>query len=309
MAIPIRQIPRMKLFAPIMLFVLLLLESCESQPVVNSVNVTSTATIVPTYVHIVSLSKTPAVIVDSTSTAVISPTLDEIGKEDFILSQISNNGGCSLPCWWGITPGGSLWSDVSNNFLQLGFKSAPIPGTSNYGIGGFALYSINTYSDVVFGVESNVINNIHVAVHGELEPEKFQAAYNYYSPEEILTNYGLPSRILLNIPSWGYGDHVGYSFWLFYEHLDFLIIFSGSAQRADPLQICPSFGYDQSIGGIHLYLISPGDDLSLDVLSNSGHSSAKTFEESTGKSLNEYYNDFKSDHAKICFNTSASLWP
>jgi hypothetical protein len=285
MALPVRQMPRMKLFAPIIFFFLLLLESCGRQPVVNSARATSTATIVPANVHMVSLSKTPAVIVDSTSTAVISPTLDEIGKEGFILAQISNNGGCSLPCWWGITPGGSLWSDVSNNFLQLGFKSAPIPGTSNYGIGGFALYSINTYSEVVFGVESNVINNIHVAVYGELEPEKFQAAYSYYSPEEILTNYGPPSRILLNIPSWGYGDHVGYSFWLFYEHLDFLIIFSGSAQRADSLQICPSFGYDQSISGIHLYLKSPGDDLSLDVLSNSGHSSAKTFEESVSVNL------------------------
>ncbi len=31
-----------------------------------------------------------------------------------------NNGGCELPCWWGITPGETSWQEVHQRFSPLG---------------------------------------------------------------------------------------------------------------------------------------------------------------------------------------------
>jgi len=268
----------------------------------------TTATSELTYMPTLNVSQTPTSTVSPTNTAIVLPTLDEREKEEYILSQLVDNGGCDLPCWWGITPGKSLWSDVSVYFADLGFKSSQRQDTSKFDMGGFALFSIKTYTRVAYHVESNVIQNISISVGGSLEPENFQNVYKYYSPDEILTNYGQPSRILLEIPSYGYGDRVAYGFSLFYDHLGFLIFYSGVAQRSDPVRICPSFVYDHLIGGMNLYLQSPGNSSSLEALSG-GVVRGKTIEEATGKSVSEYYYEFRSNPANLCFTTSASLWP
>ncbi len=293
----------------IVLSLSLFLVSCKSLVDATPPNATIATTIEPSYVLPPGSTQTPNVTAVPTNTVSTSPTLNENQKEEYIFSQLDNNGGCDLPCWWGIIPGKALWSDVSTNFAGLGFRSSQIKGTSKFGMGGFALFSINTYSSVVYDVESNVIQSISITVDGALEPEKFQEAYFYYSPDEILKNYGQPSKILLDIPAYGYGDKVGYSFWMFYEHRGFLVVYSGATQRMEPLSICPSFVYDQSKSRIHLYVKSSNFNLSLDVLSNSGHTKAKSFEEATGKSVSEYYYDVESNPANICFTTPSNLWP
>lgn len=291
------------------LLVSLFLVGCKSLVDVTPPNATITATIEPFNVQSLDSTQTPNVSAVPTNTISAFPTLNKDQKEEYIFSQLDTNGGCDLPCWWGITPGKTLWSDVSTDFAGLGFRSSQIKGTSKFGMGGFALYSIYTYSSVVYDVESNVIQSISITVDGALEPEKFQKAYYYYSPDEILRNYGKPSKILLDIPAYEYGDKVNYSFWMFYEHRGFLVVYSGTTQRTESLSICPSFVYDQSKSEMHLYVISPDFDLSLDALSNSGHTNAKTFDEATGKSVVDYYYDVESDPANICFTTPSNMWP
>ena len=40
-----------------------------------------------------------------TATPLPFPTLESAEMQSFIAEMLSTNGGCELPCWWGITPG------------------------------------------------------------------------------------------------------------------------------------------------------------------------------------------------------------
>ncbi len=55
-----------------------------------------------------------------TATPLPFPTLEPEEMQAFIAEMLAANGGCELPCWWGITPGVTPWEDVQQQFLSYG---------------------------------------------------------------------------------------------------------------------------------------------------------------------------------------------
>ena len=53
----------------------------------------------------------------SVSTLTPLPTLSQRDAHDLIQALLQNNGGCRLPCWWGITPGQTDWN-TARQFLD-----------------------------------------------------------------------------------------------------------------------------------------------------------------------------------------------
>jgi hypothetical protein len=47
-------------------------------------------------------------------------TLDSQEREETLFANFTNNGGCNLPCWWGIIPGETSWEEVQTKLSPLG---------------------------------------------------------------------------------------------------------------------------------------------------------------------------------------------
>jgi len=61
----------------------------------------------------------------------ILPTLSPNQKEQEVLELYLDNGGCELPCWWGIVPGETTIQDVQNRFSIIGKISEGYPSNTN----------------------------------------------------------------------------------------------------------------------------------------------------------------------------------
>jgi hypothetical protein len=73
-------------------------------------------------------------------TSTLFPTLPAEEMDETIQALIATNGGCFLPCWWGITPGVTSWDDANHFLLQFNpvITSSASPdmefGSNTYGI-------------------------------------------------------------------------------------------------------------------------------------------------------------------------------
>src|SRR3972149_10258120 len=52
-----------------------------------------------------SITPEPTITLSPTPSLTALPTLDAVEAEKMLQSMLYQNGGCELPCWWGITPG------------------------------------------------------------------------------------------------------------------------------------------------------------------------------------------------------------
>jgi hypothetical protein len=68
----------------------------------------------------------PTQTITSISTPTIIPTLSVDDARKRLLDLLVNNGGCRLPCLWGITPGSSTYQDAQNILAPLGSISPTI---------------------------------------------------------------------------------------------------------------------------------------------------------------------------------------
>jgi len=243
------------------------------------------------------------------------PTLNRDEKETYIKLLLKDNNGCDLPCWWGIEPGKTTWPSVEAMLSHLGVKwqEGISEGKFGYGTGGLGLESIGTSTSVDFSVKQELVEDITISAFGNSHPQEFQQVWEYYSSDKILLKYGKPSRIQLYVSTYGENNNAGYGYWLYYDNLGFLIVYGGVIKKEKYFHICPNFN-DNQISELQIYLKSPNNGSPLEaVVGNKGMQLIgpllKNFEDVTGKSVEEYYNEFLADRKNICFDTSAELWP
>lgn len=82
----------------------------EATPTQITVTPSMTSTITPELKH-TSTSLSP--------TWTPLPTLDQADKQRLVSDLLSTNGGCRLPCWWGLIPGKTNWAQAFQFLSQL----------------------------------------------------------------------------------------------------------------------------------------------------------------------------------------------
>lgn len=123
----------------IIVFVLISLVGCQQSKV--SLPTSSPSAIIPTgtFTLIPSQTATITAVPSITATATPRPTstitltpFPTIPK-DKILAKLDQlylyNNGCKLPCWWGITPGTTTWSDARNFLMQFDAANSNEPNS------------------------------------------------------------------------------------------------------------------------------------------------------------------------------------
>ncbi len=279
---------------------------------------TQTATSVP--------SPTPASVPPSptpTITPTLLPTLTTEERLNYTQELFRTNANCKLHCWWGITPGASTWFEVETFLQFIGARTSPQilhDGSVYHSAGGFDLVLPESTITNRFGFleREGFIELISIRSEGYSNPAAFQEQWALFSPKQVFEDYGVPSRVWLESRSGGPIDEgriAGYTLWVFYDHLGFLILYNGYAEYEPIYHFCPRFENGKDIRFIHMYLQSPENPGSVEEtagiigLEIEPFPNVQSIEEAAGISTTDFYNLFIQEDEVACFDTPRDIWP
>lgn len=225
-----------------------LLTATEASPAATSINAptlvrpSATATVLPPSVTPTStITPTPTKIATPTRTPTWTPIPTLHSEEAFqkILDLYANNGGCQLPCWWGITPGVTTWREAREILGPLGSVQGPFTKTGNiekYDTSFVVPETIDTtglgFFETDFWVEDGIVKAI--STNSSWIGKKFD-----YSLPGILKTLGMPDEVWMEIiTDTTYTPH--YDIKLFYSERGLQFGASDDAIiRGSKLLICP----------------------------------------------------------------------
>ena len=254
-------------------------------------------------------------------TSTTQPTLLPAEKESTIKELMATNAGCSLPCFWGITPGVTDWKTAAKFLQSIGATVGDLEeraGTHFHSV-VFKDENLTTGDNFGFLETLNVVDSIFARgnLYGSStrNMKDFTSLWASYSPKKIINNYGIPSRVLLSsvfAPGLGDGRH-GYTLWVFYDHLGFMVRYDGTVPELPVYHICPQFQEDGDITRIDLALQNPSNSSPLELQDSIlGGSVAPRvilpIEDAVGISLAEFQKLFAREESLPCFDTPREIW-
>lgn len=230
----------------------------------------------------------------------LAPTLTADEERAFVVEMLETNGGCELPCWWGITPGETDWQAVKDQFgLYYGRGNNTQPDGTVYHSGptyGLSLGRIfDYYIAHTFVEKDGIVQSIEVSsefLSGS--SDQFAQDWARYSLNQILIHHGTPSRIAIS-PATMEGEY--YYLYIFYDELGIGIRYvMGPTLKTDSsIRICFSFVH------ITLWLQSPEWPFplqqSIDPLE---WSLAVPLEDATGMSVDQFCQTFGQPGNQTC---------
>jgi len=183
------------------------------------------------------------------------PTLAQEPMEDLVIEVLANNGGCDLPCWWGITPGETRWDTAVQTFMQ---RKVWMGETGNLALH----YESEVYQgrpwytklmEAQLWHEEGIIHGFDIqnTRYAPLD-ENFTTLWQYYALQPILARYGVPSQVYFDLtlgsPCVGAGNFPHYKMWVMYEEQGFAIRYSGLlVHEYETWHVCPLFGQTRDI--------------------------------------------------------------
>jgi hypothetical protein len=265
------------------------------------ITVTSTPTYTPNPTH----SPTPTSTSSPLPTWTPLPTLEPTAALALVTDLLKNNAGCQLPGWWGLTPGKTTWAEALQ-YLESFSYSYVVQGDPNDYLGAAFMipfpkdmYPLNYRFDFRNGILEDIFN---------IYLYDLTKSYNLV---EILNTYGKPDDILISAyyePR--YSDYMTHLV-IFYLKKGILLEYydSGGRLSGDKKQICP-----QKATYPYLSLWSPALNMSLQdgvnrYVDTFNWPDYRTLEDSTGVSVETFYQTFKDVNNHTCIELNTADWP
>lgn len=323
-----------------LLFLSLLIIGCTN-PIRNTLNTSITETFYPTVIPSVTqeVTETPTSTMTETVVKILPsktslpptvtpiPTLSPFAAQDRLFELLRENGGCQLPCWWGITPGETRMVDAQNLMRSLSSLAISISLYS----GGYLdkiLFSIPTRSDaktnlyIIFSRDKFRVKNenmykvqdIYVTLETVTKDDKVgfpdQSTTNKFPSlqlPQILEAYGPPDDIRVftyqHVP-W----EVPMAIYLYYPKYGFSIEYTMKVISHDDKYVgCPLKS------NIELLIVKPEKVGSVEEMFV-GHLSTAVFEnylpiqQAANLSIEAFYDQFLNASDTTCLQTSKEVW-
>ncbi|MBC7876970.1 MAG: hypothetical protein H7Y59_07340 [Anaerolineales bacterium] len=315
----------------IILFVLImiLLTNC-AEPLSSTTNTAIPQSIFTLTVNVepsITITRTPQSTNQPTLTPSVTwtplPTVSVQESNVKIKELLENNGGCALPCWWGITPNKTAWTEalyyLSPYIFQLenGSTDAYTENGKRHTYTNFQfLYNIldeATPSRIVLGVRDDIV--IGMSIYPPGTEHKYQL-------HQLLALLGPPKQILISAqqsspipelpPTVLVLDYSEIGIWASYGYLP--------TQVGENLSICPhtlgAGNYEITYGNVsgRLELFDPkmegSERMPIEKYANMvGGFTAKKLEDVTNMNIETFYNTFIDSESGVCLETRADLWP
>ncbi|MBN1668312.1 MAG: hypothetical protein JW862_14560 [Anaerolineales bacterium] len=231
--------------------------------------------------------------------------------------MLQTNGGCELPCWWGLTPGKTKWAEAYDFFTSLRktFQVNPVNESRGVGFG-------EPGDDLIVGLNFTLdrqdnaeIKRIFTTIStSELEKQPLER----YLPSYMLDQFGKPAQVFLEYnPTLVRGDTF-YGLVMFYPDQGIMIeYYDRIEKRGANLRFCPD---DTSTAFLWLWdpangSVSP-DDLYANGSTASQSDFAKSYfqteyhplQEATGIDVATFSQMFQKAEVDVCLEAPFALW-
>jgi hypothetical protein len=270
-------------------------------------------------------SETPVPTQTGTPTSTPLPTLLPGEAKALIYELLQTNGGCELPCWWGLIPSETSF-ETTRSFLDT-FRIISI---ANFYLekGGYIHWKIPE-NNLLININANITYNrnevdtlewLNVGTWLERSTDQgfeivygdplYKKVFQAYTLQSILATYGNPSEVLV------YGN-LGrqniLQLLLYYPELGFIAMFTTPLESEGDLLLGCMFEANTA-----LYLWSPeyrytwSEAVSITTGGGEDEWLKVPFlrlDEATSMSLDEFYTTFSDPNNTSCIETPASIWP
>lgn len=295
-------------------------------PSVSSTNLSNLVTLTPTFTSIATDTSM------STITPTAIPTLSAEQANERLLDLLSNNGGCRLPCLWGIIPGTSTPQEAQNILLPLsGISSNILTPKSHFNFDHGSVYPAYVEGDLMLQTEARyqsdnqIVSRIDFYARQEkkfvpstggwgllsiFDSTTFGKRVAYYSLAHLLSEQGIPDSVLIGAEgiSGSYPQIGGFKVILLYPEQGIWVRYT--MQVLEPtggkLRGCPENAH------IEMELFPSGNASSFSTSVQQTHPEVsegdKPLDEATAMSLEQFYETFRQPTDK-CIETPAKLWP
>lgn len=307
----------MKNLTIILLSVLLhsLLVACHSKPITPTTNP-------PTAVATPTINPPTATATAVVTTPEPTPTLTSPQKSDSLIRLMVENGGCELPCWWGIVPGETDFAEIYDWLIPQGLVTVTEREQLYVALRQERLVAVEGSKElhargdgstinIQFEVQNDIIQSINVRGGGS--SEQFADDWGRYSLDQLLSRYGVPSEVFVYYSWQADQSPASYRLFLFYHTLGIEIDYVGLADHATvdgKSQVCPNL---KEVNVIHLFLYQPGeiDNVVEQVIpaesvrfvgSEDVVYERMSWEQAVGTSLETFYEMFKEGDSHNCFD-------
>ena len=299
------------------LWALLLLIGCGPSEIISPTAVPETLEPTPTLTSTLTSTPIPSPTATPFTAAPVTPVPTWLPQEQeaYLLDLIETNKHCKLPCLFGIQPGISTWEAIRSLEAPLYFRKAYIPDSQ----GSLDFHSHvkdkTPHLEIAFSGSERLIEQIIAAEHIFLpgdprySPAMEKATQAYFLPN-ILAQYGMPSRILINALGTLQPDSRNQAeLLLLYDHLGFGIHYFyinvvTPDQQNSILHACPR---DDHLERFRLYLQAPDDRTPLEKMTTTPiggsffpYSGLRSLEDMTTLRIEDFYHSFKSSKTKAC---------
>lgn len=265
-------------------------------------------------VKLIASTKTPANETVTISPSVTPlPTLSIAESRRYVLELLQNNGGCKLPCFWGITPGKTSLDHSLSLLKNLGWEGGWFYDGNVFATGedldgqSLDIYLLN---------QDDRVDKIMFGLAGD----DYASHAGYYSTPQLFESMGRPSQIWITLFTAPFNQspyEISYDLWVFYQNEAILAKYGGiSVRSGSNYRICPnllSYGVStepESRGALILtigHISEPPEDLMKPFGLFDG---MLTVEEALGLSVEDFYNRvLEKPEVANCFMTPREIWP
>ncbi len=293
----------MKLYFNVVITILILV-GCIEEP--STVTTTSQPASIPTNTAIVMATETLLPTVTSTPIFTAIPrqpinTPSEKEKDKIALELLKTNNDCELPCWWGIIPNQTRWSDAEvflKPFSSIYERQPP---------NEWFVYDVNTSLPIEFS-EVSAVRAVFAAKEGvvkEIEVDSFDI--NTYQLSSFIKRFGVPSQVLISTYSSDYGmpkNQVPLSINLYYPEKGINALY-GTTATVNGSQIYGCLERSPII-----FLWSPQEHTrSVDYIIgwDKHHIAYLDVEQAIGLDVQEFYQKYVNSDTR-CLQTPTNLW-
>lgn len=172
--------------------------------------------------QVLTITQTPTVASTPKPSLTFLPTFPN--PREAAIQLYGTNGGCKLPCWWGITPGKTSLEQVHQYFQQF-TGEVLVSENENHSVAVIYYPPANDSVDYTIATQLYISNNIVGAITLDYEA----AMWGGFSPDRMLTEYGKPEQIFFR----SVNETTGYLAFLYSnKHIFVEYLFSIKEKRA-----------------------------------------------------------------------------
>lgn len=261
----------------------------------------------------------------------LMPTFTVEEENEKIFDLLKDNGGCDLPCIWGVYPDDIEHLAANQAFFQQ-FQDYTDDNRYEVGEGGaFRVYNQKIYfektdSEGMMQVDMFLKNHWYIFLSARYYPSgeggylqsfgspAFNKLTRIYGIDSILQKYGRPTNVW--IAAWRLSlttkrKHEPYNIVLYYPDKGILVQYEGESEKSgNKLSLCP---WETDIV-LTTWNVSHAGPFTRELKGGSTYDFGQhendflPLEEVTATTMDEFYALFKDSDAKGCIVTSLDIW-